>query len=1451
MASCTSPHEVTKLAAGNHTLIVRATLALGGDVLVQSDTWEVAPRLRFTSSETSASITAGSVRKEYLNLISTVDGVLITTSNYAIQQVQVTADGNHSEAIGELVPSTRKSINGSIEVVLDASGMPAETPSMNYTVEVVALDTRDQDTSVAVARIDVMLQRSSALLLLPTSGEAVARSRERASEVVAGHPATAINPWVVNIGRGGSEGGHNDTGCESETISFNVTMAESQSWVTLEPRHGVLERRGDLMMLSVIFLEVQYATVTNLVATFDIANSVDLHAQQLRVVLTVVAEVISNRSVVRRVLADGTTEGASLETGGSAVWAVEPLDSFGNALPEGDSSFVVDVFRTEASAASRKELDGQPTAHFNETTGTYTSQVDDMTPYGAYEVYVRYSDRSQEQDALREPPGQYWVDPQGCHLAGSPLQYYFSRVECDANQHQEADPDGLRCQCMPGYYNAASSDASPLLCQECGYGRFNPRGSRETSRDALCSLCHDEGRSNSLTTLRPNATTEAECVCAPGYYSAQNANLSLSCAPCAPGYYQDAVNTSACSPCAVGTYAAEEGRSRMCTDECTNRWTWLYKCWPEEACVGEMAPQTWQMYEAARSHGEAEREGEPEGIQLSSCLEGYEGVLCAACADGWTLRSDGYCTECDTSRKIAAMRIVFTVLAIGMAMLIVLVWLQRPFYKELERNMKRRVKTRAAAAVRQARNSVTQVSSQFITNAVTVKQAMVLQMKQLRKGSLPGPQPGEAALSSVCSNEGLRGGVHRKRSAVDAASEEEPLRAARGGEEEGEADGEERGKGGAGGARREMFTARQKAVLNKRVAAVVLKDETVQAHAASLEPLAEGGASAGKGAEHGGLRVVMEMQAVVQQLGSVVLGLSQLLASYAAYQINWPGGYAAFLRALEPLNLGLMDLFGLGQLGCIFHSLDYLHAHVMYVLMPLVMTLWVLGAAAMSYKIQAARGHHLADPILYQFFVVRTVLIIFYLAYISISSRMLSFFDCTAVYDEYYLRYDLHVQCWVGEHRRYLPIAVLGVLLYPIGLPAVFTALLVWYRVPQLARRKRCAYMLNVARKELDPAFSSAPVSRDPMVGLETITLEELAALVAKVAARAEAAASDQAPLGVADSDYGSDGERPPEQVPPETWDCSAPPGDAAPPAPSTTAPELYVPDIDYGSDGEQPPEQALTVTAIKAQIEEDKDALVDRLVRWISSAQGSTQVSLRVYWDTTEYTDPAKELASTWRVWEAQAIMRAGFIIKSYHVDAWWYEIADLLRKLALSSIITFLGAGSATQVLAMALLCLENTVDSTLMHHLLLWPTLLVYLTFVVCVAHHVGLLSWIYKSLDVWRRRINLPYLATNSAPRHRLSHIRRLTQVWAAIKKRVCWDYKDDQELLARVRSGIQLRRAQGFSFIDGNAQSLMMKRSHSAPDDPSYEPSYEEQGNDIPLTVRVNPLYEQPRRFTHT
>ncbi|KAK3270873.1 hypothetical protein CYMTET_20744 [Cymbomonas tetramitiformis] len=1483
--------------------MLNATLD-SGVTLSKQHRWTVAPRLRFTSDTLYSTLSVPNQRTEFLELQPmSDDAVYITSTDFFIEQVQwwenVYADANTSNAVeqsaysdsSQLQVHTSKGTRGVIEVDLISSSMVNITSTRSYIVVVVVGDNHAIDfTSIVNATIFLTVYARSTVLLLPSSGDVVPYSGQQARVVVAGQDVLVGDVSIINVGTG-INSNNGSTACSAAT-TFNITAQENQTWVRVEPSNGTMSNTGDIQTLRIVVLQKLDKSVTNQIATFRISNTADglLYVQELRVLLTVVADAISNRSIAKRV-----DDGLALKTGDSAKWMVTPLDRFSNVLTEGDAMFLLDVFRTELQPATHKELDGQPAAPFNESTSRYTSQVDSMVPYGAYAVYVRFVNRELQQEALEEFPASNWTDPQGCALLGLPLEYYFSPVLCyEDPDHQVADASGMSCECSAGYYNAvADTDDGHIFCEACGYGRY---GHMSTSRgqDEACSLCNYEGSTDGLTTLRPDARSLEECVCTEGYYHTPD-NLRQ-CTACEPGFYQDQLNSSSCAACLIGTHSQDTGRADVCSQQCVERevapreglaeclacapdthaeyacllngswyendllfclqfaaetlqaicvcddgfyqsdsndndtfvnqtcnkcsegakceyglmrglagyWrmdtgqTKFYKCTPEDACLGEVTSETYSRDNLLGRYFTTGQVELVESSQLSSCREGHAAVLCGACEEGWGLGDDGSCEDCGIKRSGLGAYIL-----ILLTVVLLVMWLQRPFYQDVEV----KVRQKAVSAARRARAasivSLTQIRHYSVS---ALQQLRVAGEKKLEKRSKTRSWKAEGRhyVSSVSDVHKSTGSIDLERAASStipdnrfqavpsiarAASSiilrdsmltsfEEPAGAGMGtlddmGRQSNDTRGELEQEHGSdvyakqaadtrksiqmrrmrssnsinltNGRTRTLRAASeaspgimaQEPVMvtsesigsNKKTILEVLKEQTVQENVLKLADFAQVATDDAPAMETSSESPSLDLSSL-KQIAAVLLGFSQILASYTTvYNVSWPDGFSNFLRTLMVLNFSIPKFPGLPDLSCSLAGTDFLTTHAACIWVPFVSVAFIYMIATISFRMQKKR-RHMTDAIQYQMFIIRSASLVLYISYICISSVMLSYFNCVAVHDEYYLVADLHVQCWVGPHRRYLPLAVLGVLLYPIGLPVFFYMLMVKYRVPLLAKMKRRACLLHAARKELDPTYGAESI-QDPFLALETITIDELCTLVSKI---------QKAPGSKRGSELGND----------RNGAADAASSKAVVHLPSTSSSLVH------------------RGHTRRNDTRGDAEVLIDKLLEWMLMNNRDMLNSLRVYWNNAadSMTDEKETrgkgpVQNRWARLEGEAMMHAGFIFSAYHAEAWWYDIADLLRKLCLACAIVYLGESSITQllvamticfaaicvnlslhpdatpvvqiftttthgvllytlVLATYISCTETTAGGeAILEHLLIWPVSLVYVAFFVYVA------------------------------------------------------------------------------------------------------------------------------------
>ena len=65
------------------------------------------------------------------------------------------------------------------------------------------------------------------------------------------------------------------------------------------------------------------------------------------------------------------------------------------------------------------------------------------------------------------------------------------------------------------------------------------------------------------------------------------------------------------------------------------------------------------------------------------------------------------------------------------------------------------------------------------------------------------------------------------------------------------------------------------------------------------------------------------------------------------------------------------------------------------------------------------------------------------------------------IHGKNYLMDDLSIECYTPTHTWYQSVAVVGVVLYPVGIPLAFLFLLYRYKVPMIARHKRRCHALR------------------------------------------------------------------------------------------------------------------------------------------------------------------------------------------------------------------------------------------------------------------------------------------------------------------------------------------------------------------------------------------------------
>ena len=196
--------------------------------------------------------------------------------------------------------------------------------------------------------------------------------------------------------------------------------------------------------------------------------------------------------------------------------------------------------------------------------------------------------------------------------------------------------------------------------------------------------------------------------------------------------------------------------------------------------------------------------------------------------------------------------------------------------------------------------------------------------------------------------------------------------------------------------------------------------------------------------------------------------LQILSVSDSAFNIPWPKGFLTFLRYLNPVNL---DFFSISGLGCVVEYKFY-DSHLFMVLLPVFIMLFIYLAYVLGlwrhrgyYKGRFTTGMQTAyaNQII-QFTMWMTIIV-----YPSLSRRTIQYFTCSVKIDDtQYLMEDYRLQCFRGQWLTNLPWGIIGVALYPLGIPA-YVGVALWrrrHRLEETAVVHRYGFLYEMYRRE-------------------------------------------------------------------------------------------------------------------------------------------------------------------------------------------------------------------------------------------------------------------------------------------------------------------------------------------------------------------------------------------------
>eukprot|EP00960_Hanusia_phi_P038652 753530-Hanusia_phi.AAC.6 len=356
---------------------------------------------------------------------------------------------------------------------------------------------------------------------------------------------------------------------------------------------------------------------------------------------------------------------------------------------------------------------------------------------------------------------------------------------------------------------------------------------------------------------------------------------------------------------------------------------------------------------------------------------------------------------------------------------------------------------------------------------------------------------------------------------------------------------------------------------------------------------------------------VDDFKSILTTAVKIIIGFYQVTLTFIKnFNVTWPDSIRSLITGLSFLSL---DFFSLPGTDCLSASLPYLHKLYIVSIVPLVLVaLLILPGLCALFQDKEIRGM-LAEKVMFW------LLFLLFTIYPFVSSVILQTFSCVDLgRDANYLMVDFRVACPVEAKGQEFLIAVVFSLVYPIGIPVFMLAVLLYFEVPLLAKRKM--FMANLTAvlekmlfanedreliREIQRKVEECPLRADPLLRLNHVELQTMCSFL-------------------------------------------------------------------RGHSGAEVSKES---SQINLEIERHNMESLD-LTKLITSAlDDGTLTSAKLQWGR------GKE-GSAWFEQEERAIRHAGFLFESYKVKFWYFEMIEKSGKLVLTSVVLFVYEGTYLQV-------------------------------------------------------------------------------------------------------------------------------------------------------------------------
>ena len=200
----------------------------------------------------------------------------------------------------------------------------------------------------------------------------------------------------------------------------------------------------------------------------------------------------------------------------------------------------------------------------------------------------------------------------------------------------------------------------------------------------------------------------------------------------------------------------------------------------------------------------------------------------------------------------------------------------------------------------------------------------------------------------------------------------------------------------------------------------------------------------------------------------------QLIISFShSLSVPWPHAY---LQISSSLNFVALDFFSMPNSACANPGLTF-YTKFMGETLGLTTAiagiglLYLVGSACVP-RMHFGGSHDTREArkrrrLYFQATCLSRLLLLAYLVYPNISKVVVDMFACRRVGGVDYLVADFRIQCSGARYNSYFGAAIFWTIVFPLGVPAAFLALLLKYDVPRLAARRAQTAWLDAALKEV------------------------------------------------------------------------------------------------------------------------------------------------------------------------------------------------------------------------------------------------------------------------------------------------------------------------------------------------------------------------------------------------